>query len=265
MASANTQASHQSSNLAAQEKTNMEEAIQLEIAKGITGVPWKSPWEVQETLQEHRKAVETVIKLSVPLDHPDFGMQALKILLDLDLDTMLTPGYSTRDESEQILFGARIEVLTKELDKMIDGFVEGNHGQLTGWKADIDKVIEKQFQRTGKRMTTTEVKKRFLSEQHKCITKWIDNHNEAYEKKLWVSLQVATQHSNLRIANLLTTFILQMKWVPQIIRSDTVRLYYAVEHCVRGWNPGDKIKETFPNPEERESFIWRHKDNIERY
>ena len=188
MASAPTQASDQSSNLAAQDKSKMEEVIQLEVAKRITGVPWRSTYDVKAALTDHWKAVETVIKLSVPLDHPNFGMQALNILLDLDPDIQLSTD-DTGKKDPNFPFGRSIGRLTSELDRMMDGFVRGNHGQLTGWKADIEKVMESQFQRTGKKLATGEVKKRFLGQQRECISIWIHNHNKAYLQKLWVSLQ----------------------------------------------------------------------------
>ena len=76
--------------------------------------------------------------------------------------------------------------------------------------------------------------------------------------------EFATQHFNFYIANLLHS-IIQTEWVPKIIDGDTIKLYYAVEHCVEGWDSDKLIREMYPSQGDKESFLLRHKENIERY
>ena len=186
MASANTKASDQTISLGVQDKIKMEKAIRLEVAKAITGVPWRSTDVAKTALTHHLKAVETVIKLSVPFDHPEFTMQALDLLLDLDPDTPLT---TDRTESPEFQLGKKVRLLPSELEPLMEGFVDGKHGQLTGWRINMEQVQATWYQQTGREMTPDDVESSFRLEQRHCITSWICKHHDTRLKKCLVSIR----------------------------------------------------------------------------
>lgn len=54
---------------------------------------------------------------------------------------------------------------------------------------------------------------------------------------------------------------LQTEWLPDVFGGDRVKYFYVVEHYL----PGRIIDEAYPADEERDSFIERNQEVINRY
>ena len=190
------------------------QSITLDVARQLSGVPWQTFDDAQNALRNREKAVQDFIKMTVPLSHPEFTKKAMDSLLDKDVYFRLSPPQSdewssfyvwTRNSFPKDLMntcgnkwndnfsfnyrlGTKIQRLPPELLALMQRFVFGEHGQLTGYEANMSSAMALDLQLNQQTVSKTEVKRRFIGQQFCDLMHWIIKQSEAIDERTLVSV-----------------------------------------------------------------------------
>lgn len=173
------------------EEEELLQKIRLEVAKQLAGVPWQTFNEAQKALRDRESAVENVIKMMVPLSHPKFTQEAMSCLLDKNVYFRLSPPTSSQsdpDPSFRYRLGSKIQWLPPQLSVLMQRFVFGEHGELTGYKANMSSLMDQGLQLKQPTPSEAEMKERFRQRQFDDLVHWIITQSEAIDEKTLVSV-----------------------------------------------------------------------------
>lgn len=170
------------------------QAIQLEVARQLSGVPWKTFNEAKKALSDQENAVQDFIKMSVPLSHPEFTKKAMDCLLDKNVYFRLSPQTHNewnewnKDFTFNYRLGTEIQWLPPELSVLMQRFVFGEHGQLTGYRATMSSATARDLQLNQQMANEKEMKDRFLQQQFNDLVCWIFKQSQVIDEKTLVSV-----------------------------------------------------------------------------
>ena len=154
-------------------------AVRREVSKQVSCVPWKCMEVASIILREHKQSVKNYIQLTVPLHDPHFIMNAMDRLFDRDTYVLEMPDYTQC--SYNFRLGREIEWMNIDvLVEIMEEFVLGAHGELTGYK--------KTMSDRPQGMNESQWRDNFLKKQLFGPWAWLRNHNEAIDNKILVSI-----------------------------------------------------------------------------
>ena len=161
-------------------------AIRKEVAKQVSCVPWKCGEDAYHNLRCHESSVIEYIKLLVPLHDPEFVMTALGCLVDEDTYFEFCPMTCYEWPKLHFRLGRETQWLPEDLCELMEEFVLGIHGNLTGYKENMSDMPQD--------MNESQWKNKFMKEKLDECMAWVTKHNEAIDNKILVRIKCTTHH-----------------------------------------------------------------------